>query len=113
MCFKEVVKKVDLLRPHFGLILVTHLPTNLFNVVSPLATTSLKVSVRSLSFKNAIYVLMTVSSVTRLGEFLHFGQPFKAVATIIFPKLHTLLGNFCKEVKIIRFSSEIIFGRLL
>ena len=60
------------------------------------------------------------SSVTRLGDFLHFGQPFKAsgnhskpVATIILPKLHTLLGNFCKGVKIIHFSSEINFGQLL
>ena len=34
---------------------------------------------------------------TRLGDFLHFGQPFKASG--ILPKLPTLLGNFCKGVK--------------
>ena len=37
----------------------------------------------------------------------------KLVATIILPKLTTLSGNFCKGVKIIHFSSEIIYGQLL
>ena len=46
------------------------------------------------------------SSVTRLRNFL------KPVATIILPKSPTLLGNFCKGVKIFHFSSEIIFGQL-
>ena len=35
------------------------------------------------------------------------------MATIILPKLHTLLGNFCKGIKIDHFSSEIIYGQLL
>ena len=35
------------------------------------------------------------------------------VATNILPKLPTLLGNFCKGVKIIHFSIAIIFGQLL
>ena len=39
-------------------------------------------------------------NVTRLGDLLHFGQLFKPVATIILPKLPTLLGNFCKGVKV-------------
>ena len=43
------------------------------------------------------------NSLTRLGDFLHFGQPFKS---------HTLLGNFCKGVKIIHFSRGIILGNL-
>ena len=53
-------------------------------------------------------------SVTRLGDLLHFGQPFKApLAAINLPKSPTFLGNFCKGVKIYHFSSEIIFGELL
>ena len=57
--------------------------------------------------------LMLASSVTRLGDFLHFGQLLKPLATISLPKSLTLLGNFCKGVKIYHFSSEIIFGQLL
>ena len=41
------------------------------------------------------------------------GNHSKPVATIIFPKSPTLLGNFYKDVKIIHFSSEIIFGQFL
>ena len=58
-----------------------------------------------------------MSSVTRLGDFLHFGQQFKAggnnskpVATIILPKLPTLLGNFCKGAKIIHFLIKSYLG---
>ena len=42
-----------------------------------------------------------------LGNFL------KHLATINLPKSPTFLGNFCKNVKIFNFSSEIIFGQLL
>ena len=35
------------------------------------------------------------------------------MAAIVLPKSPTLLGNFCKGVKNIHFSSEIIFGQLL
>ena len=52
-------------------------------------------------------------SVTRLGNFCILGNHSKPVATIILPKLPTLLGNFCKGVKIIHYSCEIIFGQLL
>ena len=41
-----------------------------------------------------------------LGKFL------KPLSTINLPKSPTFLGNFCKGVKIIHFSSEIIFGQL-
>ena len=41
------------------------------------------------------------------------GNNSKPVATLILPKLPTLLGNFCKVAKIYHFSSEIIFGQLL
>ena len=41
------------------------------------------------------------------------GNFSKSVATIIKPKLSTLLGIFCKGVQIFHFSSEIIFGQLL
>ena len=57
--------------------------------------------------------LLAVDSVTRLGDLFDFGQVFKALATINFPKSPTFLGNFCKGVKIYHFSSEIIFGQLL
>ena len=53
------------------------------------------------------------SSVTRLGDFCTLGNHSKLVATIILPKSPTLLGKFCKGVKIIHFSSEFIFGQLL
>ena len=49
----------------------------------------------------------------QIRRFLHLGNHSKPVATIILPKLPTLLCNFCKGVKIIQFSSEIIFGQLL
>ena len=49
-------------------------------------------------------------SVTRLGDFCTLGDHSKPVATIILAKSPTLLGNFCKCVKMIHFSSEIIFG---
>ena len=45
--------------------------------------------------------------------FYSLGKFFKALATISLPKSLTFLGNFCKGVKILNFSSEIIFGQLL
>ena len=42
-----------------------------------------------------------------LGNFL------KDLATINMPKSPTFLGNFCKDVKIFTYSSEVIFGQLL
>ena len=45
--------------------------------------------------------------------FCTLGNHSKLVATIILPKSPTLLGKFCKGVKIIHFSSEFIFGHLL
>ena len=47
------------------------------------------------------------------ATFCTLGNHSKPVATNILPKLPTLLGNFCKCVKIIRFSITIIFGQLL
>ena len=41
-----------------------------------------------------------ISSVTRLGDFLHFGQLYKAINLT---KSHTFLGNFCKGVKNLSF----------
>ena len=53
------------------------------------------------------------NSVTRVGDFLHFGQLLKVFATMNLPKSPTFLGNFSKGAKIIDFSNEIIFGQLL
>ena len=55
----------------------------------------------------------TVDSVTRLGDFLDFGQLFKPFCCNYFAQIAHILGNFCKGVKIHHFSSEIIFGQLL
>ena len=52
-------------------------------------------------------------SVTRLDDFCFLGKHSKPVGAIILPKWLTLLGDFCKCVKIIHFSSEIIVGQLL
>ena len=54
---------------------------------------------------------LELSSVTRLGYLL--GNFSKHLATINLLKSSTFLVNFCKGVKIIHFSSEIIFGQLL
>ena len=52
-------------------------------------------------------------NVTRLGDFLHFGQPFKDGGKNYFTQIAYIIGNFCKGAKIHHFSSEIIFGQLL
>ena len=49
-------------------------------------------------------------SVTRMGDLLDFGQLFKPLAALNWPKSSTFLGNFCKGVKIYQSSSEIILG---
>ena len=54
-----------------------------------------------------------IASVTRFGNFLHFEQPFKAGGNNYFTQITHILGDFCKGVKIIHFSSEFIFGQLL
>ena len=59
------------------------------------------------------YKSMMLVSVTRFGDFLHLGRLLKPLATIILLKSPTVLGNFCKGVKIYHFSSPIIFGKLL
>ena len=55
----------------------------------------------------------TNTSVTTLGDLLHFGQFLKHLATIKLPKSPTFLGNFCKGVKIYHFSCEIILGNFI
>ena len=50
---------------------------------------------------------------TRLGDFLHFGQLFKAAGNNYFAQISHIFGNSCKGNKIFNFSSEIIFGQLL
>ena len=48
-----------------------------------------------------------------LAIFSTLGNNSKPVATIILTKSPTLWGDFYKGVKIIQFSSELIFGQLL
>ena len=50
------------------------------------------------------------SSGTRLDIYWTLGKFLKPLATINLPKYATFLGNFCKDVKIFHFSSEIILG---
>ena len=54
-----------------------------------------------------------VTSVTKFGDLLDFGQLLKPLAIINLPKSPTVLGNFCVGAKIFNFSSEILFGQLL
>ena len=54
-----------------------------------------------------------MSSVTRLGDLLHFGQLSKACGSNYFAQIAHILGNFCKCVKMFHFYCEIIFGQLL
>ena len=48
-----------------------------------------------------------------LAIFWTLGNFLKPLAAINLPKSLTFLGKFCKDVKIIHFSIEIIFGQLL
>ena len=50
-----------------------------------------------------------MTSVTRLGDLLNFGNFLKTLASINLPKSSTFLGNFCIGVKIYHSSSEVIF----
>jgi len=50
---------------------------------------------------------------TRLGDFLLFGQGIQSQRNNYFTQIAHMLGNFYKGVKIIHFSSEIILGQLL
>ena len=50
--------------------------------------------------KNAEKNDSALSSVTRLGNLLDFGQLFKAFDNNNLPKSPTFLGNFCKAIKI-------------
>ena len=52
-------------------------------------------------------------SVTRFDDLLDFGEIFKACGKNYFAQISHILGNFCKYVKIIAFSSEIILRQLL
>ena len=52
------------------------------------------------------------SSVTRLGNSLHFGQLFKACGNNYFAQIAHIFRQFFEGVKNFHFSSEIIFGPL-
>ena len=69
-------------------------------------------------FKESVRLILQnrfgyVTSVTRLGDILDFGQLFKAFGNNYLAPIFPFLGNFCKGVKIIHFSIETIFGQLL
>ena len=70
----------------------------------------------NLTLKNGgfeFHLTLPLFSVTRLGDFFNFGNFLRPLATNNLPKSPTFLGSFCKVVKIIHFSCEIIFGQLL
>ena len=66
------------------------------------------VSLQNISINFSIFKMGTVCP--DLAIFCFLGKHSKPVATIILRKSPSLLCNFSKGVKIIRFSSEIILG---
>ena len=50
------------------------------------------------------------NSVTRLGDFLHFGHLFKYCGNNYFAQIAHILGNSCKGVKIFHFLVESYLG---
>ena len=56
---------------------------------------------------------LIVISVTRLVDFWHFGQPFKAGGNNYITQIAHIVSQFLKCIKDIHFSSEINFGQLL
>ena len=58
-------------------------------------------------YKDQQAVWPDLAIIWTLGKFI------KPLATMKLPKSPRFLGNFCKGVKIVHFSSEIIFGQLL
>ena len=51
-------------------------------------------------------------TVDQIGRFISLWATFQSLWNNYFPKLPTFLGNFCKGVKVVHFSSEINFGQL-
>ena len=65
------------------------------------------------TYYNGIYIgVLTPAVWPDLAILCFLGMRSKPVATIILPKLPTILGNFSKGVKIIHFWSEISSGQL-
>ena len=68
------------------------------------------------SLNPVIYKVCQIVEIHRVWPdwaiFCTLGNHSKQVATIVLPNLPILLGNFCKGVKMLQFSSEIIFGQL-
>ena len=74
---------------------------------------SLSAGVFTLVQKCLIRVEPVPEQCDQIGRFFcTLGNFLKPLATINLPKYPTFLGNFCKEVKINHFFSEIIFGQL-
>ena len=82
------------------------------NIVSTEKMFELKASRQAIKRSTERNTVLLVTSVTRLGDLLHFGELFKASGNNYFAKSSTFLGNLCKCAKIFDFSSEIIFGQL-
>ena len=80
------------------------------------SSTSTFLQLKNIELLFESHVLLGQKQCDQIGQFLHLGNHSnhsKPVGTIILLKLPTLFGNYCKDVKIINFSSEIIFGQLL
>ena len=59
------------------------------------------------------FYIYTYTVWTNWAIYWTWGNFSKPLATILLPKSPTFLGNFCKGVKILNFSREIVFGQLL
>ena len=61
-----------------------------------------------------IHVYLAVEQCDQIGRFIALRANFQSLwQQLICPNLLPFLGNFCKGVNIIQFSSEIIFEQLL
>ena len=81
----------------------------IFLIVCPFAIVVHGTTIHHMSHQNPQSAYSLISSVTRLGDSLHFGQLFKAYGNNYFPQIAQILGNVCKVVKIIHFAGDIIF----
>ena len=77
------------------------------------STNTINILLKLMAPLNAVTFWWDPSSVTRLGNLLHFGKLFKAGGKNYFAQIPHILCNFCNGVKTFNFPSAINFGQLL
>ena len=101
----KIFSPIDTNISHWGKILPTGWPKFCFRPVAKFSISIVKI------LKAEMSILLTVWP--DLAIYWTLGKFLKPLATIKLPKYPSFLGSFCKGVKIIHFSNEIIFGQLL